>query len=109
MTIGNNRSPRLLALSLAGGLAAAVLYTAAPLTVWVLALGCAVIVLAHRGLPAPDRRVLTILLTAAITVRVLFIITVFLWNLPNHHDLWLGEAAGDGAYGISRGLRARDR
>ncbi len=108
MTIGDNRPSHLLPLSLAGGLAAAVFYTVAPLTVWVLALGCVVIAMARQGLPAPDRRVLTILLTAAIAVRVLFIIAIFLSNLPNHHDLWLGELAGDGAYGISRGLRARD-
>ncbi len=97
-----------LQLTLAAGFAAAVVYTLAPLAVWTVVLGAALVAAARRGLSDADRRVLTILLTAAIAVRVLFIIAIFLLNLPNHHDLWLGELAGDGAYGISRGLRARD-
>src|SRR5262245_45443845 len=76
--------------------------------IWVALLGCVVIAAGRRGLPEPDRRVLTILITAAIAARVLFVVAVFIRNLPYHHALWLGEVAGDGAYGISRGLRARD-
>src|SRR5262245_65298667 len=62
----------------------------------------------RRGLPPDDRRVLDLLLIAAIAARVLFVIAAFARNIPYHHDMWLGEIAGDGAYGLSRGLRARD-
>lgn len=95
-------------LSIAGGLALAVAYTASPLTVWVLALGTLLFVLARRGLPFSDRRLLGLLLIAAIALRLVFIVLIFFRNLPYHHDQWLGELSGDGAYGISRGLRARD-
>jgi hypothetical protein len=95
-------------LSIAGGLALAVAYTASPLTMWVLALGTLLFVLARRGLPSSERRLLGMLLIAAIALRLVFIALIFFRNLPYHHDQWLGELSGDGAYGISRGLRARD-
>lgn len=94
--------------SVAGGLALAVTYTASPLMVWALALAVLLFVVARRGLPASDRRLLGMLLVAAIALRVAFIVLVFFRNIPYHHDQWLGELTGDGAYGISRGLRARD-
>ena len=98
----------MLRLSLAAGLALAIAYTVAPLAIWVVALGTLLFVAARRGLPDSDQRVLTILLTAAIAARLLLLVAIFLRHLPDHHDLWLGELAGDGAYGLSRGLRARD-
>ena len=98
----------MLRISVAAGLSAAVVYTVAPLAVWVVALGVVLIVLGRRGLPDDDRRVLGLLLTAAIAARLLLVVLIFLRNVPYHHDQWLGELAGDGAYGISRGLRARD-
>jgi len=97
-----------LRLSLVAGLAAAVVYTVAPLSVWVIAIGAGVFARGRRALPIGDRRVLDLLLVAAIAARLLFIVAVFLKNVPQHHDMWLGELTGDGAYGLSRGLRARD-
>jgi hypothetical protein len=95
-------------LSVGGGLALAVAYTASPLLVWALALAALLFVGARRGLPASDRRLLGRLLVAAIALRVAFIALLFFRNIPYHHDQWLGELTGDGAYGMSRGLRARD-
>jgi len=97
-----------LRLSLVAGLAAAVVYTVAPLSVWVIAIGVVVFALGRRGLSVGDRRVLDLLLFVAVAARLLFIVAVFLRNVPQHHDMWLGELTGDGAYGLSRGLRARD-
>jgi len=62
----------------------------------------------RRGLSVGDRQVLDLLLFVAVAARLLFIVAVFLRNVPQHHDMWLGELTGDGAYGLSRGLRARD-
>ena len=100
--------PLVLRLSLVAGLAAAVVYTVAPLSVWVIAVAAVVFALGRRRLSNGDRRVLDLLLFVAIAARLLFIVAVFLRNIPHHHDLWLGELTGDGAYGLSRGLRARD-
>jgi len=97
-----------LRLSLAAGLTAAVVYTVAPLSVWVIAIAAVVFALGRRGLSVGDRRVLDLLLFVAVAARLLFIVAVFLRNVPQHHDMWLGELTGDGAYGLSRGLRARD-
>jgi hypothetical protein len=108
MTIGDSRASHVLRLSVAGGLAAAVVYTVAPLAVWTVAIGAVVFAMGRRGLSVSDRRVLTLLFTLAIALRLLFIVGIFLRNLPQHHDMWLGELTGDGAYGLSRGLRARD-
>jgi hypothetical protein len=103
-----NNSGDLLRMSVAAGLVAAVVYTVAPLAVCVVCLGAMAIALGRRGLSCDDRRVLDVLIAAAIAARLLFIVALFLRNIPNHHDLWLGELSGDGAYGLSRGLRARD-
>jgi hypothetical protein len=97
-----------LRLSLVAGLAAAVVYTVAPLSVWVIAIGVVVFAWGRRELSVGDRRVLDLLLFVAVAARLLFIVAVFLRNVPQHHDMWLGELTGDGAYGLSRGLRARD-
>jgi len=94
--------------AVAAGLVLAVAYTVSPLAVWTLAVGVLFFVIARRGLPAPDRRLLTMLVVAAVAARLAFVALIFLKNIPLHHDQWLGELTGDGAYGISRGLRARD-
>jgi hypothetical protein len=95
-------------LSVALGLALAVAYTATPLTVWVVALGALMAVIGRRGLPAGERRIIGVLLSLAIALRLLFVVLLFFKNIPYHHDQWLGELSGDGAYGLSRALRARD-
>lgn len=94
--------------SVAAGVALAVSYTASPLAVWSAAGGALLFIAARHGLPSSERRLLTMLLVAAVAVRIAFIALVFFRNIPLHHDQWLGELTGDGAYGISRGLRARD-
>jgi len=97
-----------LGVSVLAALAFALLYTAAPVAVWVFAIGAAVFVAARRELSDADRRALTLLVAGAVLVRLLFIAIVFFANVPNHHDQWTGELTGDGAYGVERGLRARD-
>jgi len=94
--------------SVAAGLALAVAYTASPLAVWAAAAAVLVIAAAHRGLPPEERRLLSAVIASALALRLAFIALVFVTSIPFHHDQWLGELAGDGAYGISRGLRARD-
>jgi hypothetical protein len=97
-----------LRLGLGVGLCLAVLYTIAPLPV--LVVGAAVVVFAAglRDLPADERRALTALLTIAVALRLLAVAAMFFRYLPYHYDGWLGELSGDGAYGVSRALRARD-
>ena len=106
--MSDSRDVSVLRLSLAGGLILAVLYTVAPLTVWVAAASVVVFSVGLRNVPSGERRVLATLLTAAVVLRLLVIAVTFFKNLPYHQDQWLGEIGGDGAYGMSRALRARD-
>lgn len=94
--------------SVAAGVALAVAYTASPLAVWTIAAATVAYFASRRGLSGPERRLLTALLVAAIALRLVVVALVFFRNIPFHHDQWLGELTGDGAYGLSRGLRARD-
>jgi hypothetical protein len=95
-------------LSIGAGLTLTLLYTASPLTVWVMLAAAVMVVAAGRGLPLPDRRALTILLAAALTTRLLFVSVSFLAGLPHHNDLSIGALSGDDAYYLSRALRTRD-
>jgi len=97
-----------LRLGLGAGLCLAVLYTIAPLAVRVAAVAVVVLTLGLRDLPADERRVLAILLTVAVAMRLVVIAAIFFRYLPFHSDGWLGDLTGDGAYGVSRALRARD-
>jgi membrane protein implicated in regulation of membrane protease activity len=90
------------------GIAAGALYTVSPLTAWCAALAAVVLTLAGRGLPAPERRALNILLIAALVVRLAAIGALFVINTPLHDDESVGMLAGDEAYGLSRALRTRD-
>jgi hypothetical protein len=93
--------------SLGAGLGLAALYTLTPLTVCVVAVGAAIVPLLAKGLPAAERRWLTAILVAALLARVLTIGAVFLRNLPQHDDQFVGATSGDEAYAMSRGLRTR--
>jgi len=99
---------RSIVLSVAAGLALTVVYAAAPLAVWSAGAAGLVVWLGTRGLPADERRMLSTLIALAIAARLLFVLAVFFRNVPLHSDQWLGEVSGDGAYGLSRALRARD-
>jgi hypothetical protein len=90
------------------GVAGGALYTVSPLTAWCAALAAIVLTLAGRGLPAPERRALNILLVAALVVRLAAIGALFVINTPLHDDESVGMLTGDEAYGLSRALRTRD-
>jgi hypothetical protein len=93
---------------IAAGLMLAIVYAASPLAVWVAVAGTIVFAIGLRGLADTERRTLRFLLAVAILARLAFVFLVFVKNIPLHHDQWLGELTGDGAYGLSRALRARD-
>ena len=90
----------MLLLSLAAGVATAIVYTVAPLAVWAIAIGAVVIAMARRGLPPGDRRILALLLIAAIAVRVLFVVAAFGLLIPVMHSgayatlTWFSNAGG---------------
>ena len=90
------------------GIAAGAFYTVSPLTAWCIALAAIVLTLAGRGLPAPERRALNIVLVTALVVRLAAIGALVVINTPMHDDESVGMLSGDEAYGLSRALRTRD-
>ena len=87
---------------------AGAIYTVSPLTVWTAALAFAVFRLARYGLPESEARALTIILSAALLVRLAVIGGLFLINTPKHDAGAVSMLSGDEAYGMSRALRTRD-
>ena len=59
------------------GLLLAVAYAASPLSAWMLLATPLLIALLGRGLPAAERRALTIILAVAFTARVLLVAAMF--------------------------------
>lgn len=104
----SERSVSITLLSVGAGLVLAVLYSASPLTAWVVAAGLVFCSMAGRGLPPSERRLLVAVLAAALATRVAFVGIRFLVDIPHHNDLSVGALAGDEAYYLSRALRARD-
>jgi hypothetical protein len=97
-----------LLLSAGAGLLIAALAAASPLTLCVLALTPLLFVLAGRGLPPDERRVLYSVLGVAIAARVALIAVMFFAALPKLNDLSIGALAGDESYLLSRAMRMRD-
>jgi hypothetical protein len=89
------------------GIAAGALYTVSPLAAWTAALAAIVLALAGRGLPASERRALTVLLVIALSARLAAIGALVVVNTPMHDDESVGMLSGDEAYGLSRALRTR--
>jgi len=83
-------------------------YTVAPLSLCAAALAIVTVALARRGLAGGERRLLTAILAAALTLRVAAIAALFLVSIPVHDDQFVGSFSGDGAYAMSRALRSRD-
>jgi hypothetical protein len=100
--------PQRLAWSVAVGLGLAALYTLTPLTVFVVVSATAVLPLFGRGLPREERLRLTAIVGLALAVHLLAIAGLFLRNLPNHDDVFVGATTGDEAYTMSRALRTRE-
>jgi hypothetical protein len=94
--------------SAAAGLMLGVLYTASPLTVWVVLAGAVLAPLAARGLPERERRVMLAILAGGLAARIGYVALLFLAGLPHHNDMAVGALAGDEAYYLSRALRVRD-
>jgi len=97
-----------LLLSVLAGLALALLFTASPVGVIVLATAPTVAVVAARRLDRDDRRVLFTIFGVALLARLIAILGLFAIGIPEHNDLALGSLTGDQAYNISRSLRTRD-
>jgi len=94
--------------SVAGGVAAATIYALTPVTVCVVIAAAVVLPLFGAGLSPRDRRWLTIIVCAAVVVRVLIVGGMFLRNIQVHDDQFVGATSGDEAYAMSRALRMRD-
>jgi hypothetical protein len=92
----------------AAGLSVAAIYTVAPLTVCVVAVAVAALPLCVGDLPRHERRWVTMIVVAALIARLVGIAGIFIRNLPNHDDQFVGATAGDEAYAMSRALRMRD-
>ncbi|MDO8677388.1 MAG: hypothetical protein Q7R30_02335 [Acidobacteriota bacterium] len=97
-----------LLLSTGAGLTLGLLYTASPLSMWVLAAAAALLVLAGRGLSQSERRLLVTILATGLAARLFVIAGLVVLGLPSHSDLSVGALAGDDAYYLGRALRARD-
>jgi hypothetical protein len=94
--------------SAGAGLLLAVVGWASPLTVWAIAAGVALCVMAGRDLPLDERRALTALLAAALAARAAIVAAMLLQGLPHLNDLSVGALAGDEAYYLARAIRIRD-
>ncbi len=95
-------------LTIGGGLLFAVAYTASPLgLLFALAVPLLCLV-ASRGLPAAERRILSTILAAALVARLLAVLAMFVIGIPHHSDLAVGALTGDEAYNLGRALRIRD-
>ncbi len=95
-------------LTIGGGLLLAVAYTASPLGLLFLAATPLLCLVAGRGLPAHERRILTTILASALAARLLAVIALFVVGIPHHSDLAVGALSGDEAYNLGRALRIRD-
>jgi hypothetical protein len=95
-------------LTIGGGLLLAVAYTASPLGLLFLAATPLLCLIAGRGLPEHQRRILTAILASALVARLLAVIAMFLVGIPHHSDLAVGALSGDEAYNLGRALRIRD-
>lgn len=95
-------------LTIGGGLLLAVAYTASPLGLLFLVAAPLLCLLAGRGLPEHERRILTTILASALVARLLAVIALFVVGIPYHSDLAVGALSGDEAYNLGRALRIRD-
>ena len=97
-----------LLLSVLAGLVLALLFTASPVGVIVLATAPVVAYVAARRLDRDERRVLFTIFGVALLARLVAILAIFALGIPEHSDLALGSLTGDQAYNVSRALRTRD-
>lgn len=97
-----------LLLCVLGGLALALIFTASPLGVAVLACAPVAALLAGRHLDAGDRRILFVMLGAALAARVAAVLLLFVSGLPDVNSLSLGSLTGDQSYNLMRSMRTRD-
>ena len=95
-------------LTIGGGLLLAVAYTASPLGLLFLVATPLLCLIAGRGLPEQERRILTTILASALVARLLAVVAMFLVGIPYHSDLAVGALSGDEAYNLGRALRIRD-
>lgn len=94
--------------SVAAGVGLALIYSASPLVTGALAAIAALLLLAGRDLPRPERRRLLAILGIALAARLAFISAVLASGIPLLNDLSVGALRGDDAYYLGRAIRARD-
>ena len=97
-----------LLLSVVGGLALALLFTASPLGVSVLACAPVIGLAFARRLDRADRRILLTILGTALIARLVAVLGLFAIGLTDGSTLSMGSLTGDQAYNLSRALRTRD-
>lgn len=90
----------------AAGLLLGVAYTLSPLTVWFALAIVWIVRLAVRGVDEDERRWITVMLVAAIALRVVAIAGLF--TLTNHDQLPFGNFFGDEEYFIKRSIWLRN-
>ncbi|MEO7135359.1 MAG: hypothetical protein ABI024_14190 [Vicinamibacterales bacterium] len=95
-------------LSVIGGLALALLFTASPLGLIVMALAPVGAMVAARRLDSRDRQVLFTILGVALAARLAVVIAMFVLAIPELSNLGAGALTGDQAYNLTRSLRTRD-
>ena len=98
----------LLPFAAAGGVLFGVLYTASPLTFWVLLCLPLLVHLAGWQLPDRERRVVLCLVAVALGLRALVLLVLYVAGIPWHNDLAVGALTGDESYNLDRALRTRD-
>jgi hypothetical protein len=97
-----------LLLSVIGGLGLAVVFTASPLGVSVLACVPVIGLALTRGLRGNDRQVLLIILGVALAARLAAVAGLFAAGFGDLSNMALGSLTGDQAYNVSRAIRTRD-
>jgi hypothetical protein len=94
--------------SVAAGMGIAAFYTITPLTGCVVVAGGVILPLFGRGLPREERQWLTAVVIVTLVAHLTAIGVLFLRDLPNHDDQFVGATSGDEAYTMSRALRTRE-
>jgi len=95
-------------ISVASGVLLGAVFTASPLSLIAVAGAIAVIGFAGRGLPNEERRLLMIVLGVALAARLVIVLGLVVFGLPQLNDLAVGSLRGDDAYYLGRAIRTRD-
>ena len=101
-------SARGVGLAVAAGVALGAAYTLSPMAIWFPLASLAILRAAGYGLSERERRWVRGLLIAAIVMRVVAVLILFLWGEPDIVNTSVKVFFGDEQYGIIRSLRQRN-